>query len=757
MHSKVQDRSRPSVRLSMHNMRLPLLALSLGAVASLVLFLFVKDGLEKEAKLRFERQASDATHAITARIQSYTDVIYGLRALYSASPVTRTEFHRYVTGLELADRYPGYWTFNYAQYVPHEAKAEFVARVRKDTSLDPHGYPKFTIVPPGDRSDYYVLTYVEPMPGNEPFFGLDISNNPAATNPRVVAEALTRARDSGKLTSSGQLLHIIKGQERLTSLAMRLPVYRSGMPVETVEQRRTAYLGSVGGAFIVKDLMRGVLDESALELMRFTLYEAGPEPEYAAPTHVVTADRLLFDSTQLSRSAGAAAGPGSDRSFFRTVLPIEVGGRIWEIHFSTPHKAVITGVDRALPWLALGGGLLISVLLFAIFYSLAAAAQRIEAARGEAVAANIAKSKFLAAASHDLRQPMQALSMYASVLEDRVSDARALRVVRGIELSVRALEQLFDSLLDISKIESGVIKPEIVSFALMPLIERVVEAEIPIAAQKTLELRIAATSASVRSDPALLERMLKNLVTNAIRYTERGKILVGCRRARGGRLRLEVVDSGIGIPAHEQERIFDEYYQLGGKSVQGLGLGLPIVKSLGELLGHAVTVRSSPGHGSVFSIELDRVEPVLPPVPPSPLLQSTLKGMNVVVVDDDAEIRESIRLLLESWECRCISGATAAEIERKLRAQRLAPDALIVDYRLTDTMDGLQIIEYLRAAFGGELPALIITGTATLSVLQERAPGIRVAMKPVPPGKLRAFLSQSLRQRAGAASPGRAL
>jgi CheY-like chemotaxis protein/anti-sigma regulatory factor (Ser/Thr protein kinase) len=426
------------------------------------------------------------------------------------------------------------------------------------------------------------------------------------------------------------------------------------------------------------------------------------------------------------------------------VLPIEVGGRVWEVHFSTPHKAMIKDIDRALPWLALGGGLLISVLLFAIFYS-----------RGEAVAANIAKTKFLAAASHDLRQPMQALSMYASVLEGRVSDAGALRVVRGIELSVRVLEQLFDSLLDVSKIESGVIKPDVFAFALMPLIERVVEAETAIAAQKSLELRVVRTSVSIRSDPALLERMLKNLVTNAIRYTERGKILVGCRRLHGGRLRLEVVDSGIGIPAHEQERIFDEYYQLAGKSAQGLGLGLPIVKSLGELLGHTVTVRSAPGRGSVFSIELERTaEPDPSSTAPSPSLQSTLKGMNVAVIDDDVEIRDSVRLLLESWECRCISGATVAEVESQLRANRVTPDALIVDYRLADAMDGLEVIERLRAAFGAELAALIITGTANLPLLQLAA-DVSVAMKPVPPGKLRAFLSQSVRASAASMRSGR--
>jgi signal transduction histidine kinase len=372
-----------------------------------------------------------------------------------------------------------------------------------------------------------------------------------------------------------------------------------------------------------------------------------------------------------------------------------------------------------------------------------AATQRIQDARDEAQAANVTKTKFLAAASHDLRQPMQALSMYASVLEDRVADAPARRVVHGIKLAVTNLEQMFDSLLDISKIESGVIKPRIVAFPLQPLLEQVAEAERPMAAHKNLELRVVRTSASVMSDPALLERMLKNLVTNAIRYTERGKIVIGCRHA-GGRLRLEVVDSGIGIALEEQERIFDEYYQLGGKSAQGLGLGLPIVKSLGELLGHKVSVRSEPGRGSVFSIEIVRALGALAAArvarPPAP---APLGRLKVVLVDDDVEIRESVRLLIEGWGCRYISGATLGEIEEQLRAHGLRPDAVIVDYRLAGTMSGIEVVERLRAAFGARLPALIITGTANPSFLQTRAPGIPFAIKPVAPGKLRAFLSQA--------------
>jgi signal transduction histidine kinase len=385
-----------------------------------------------------------------------------------------------------------------------------------------------------------------------------------------------------------------------------------------------------------------------------------------------------------------------------------------------------------------------------------AAGQRLQEARGEAEAANIAKTKFLAAASHDLRQPMQALSMYASVLEERLSDPSVVRVVHGIKLSVTNLEQMFDSLLDISKIESGVIKPNIVAFPLMPLVEQVVETEKAMAAHKNLELRVVRTSASVRSDPILLERMLKNLVTNAIRYTERGKIIIGCRRVCGGWLRLDVVDSGIGIALEEQERIFDEYYQLSGKSAQGLGLGLPIVKSLGELLGHRVAVKSAVGRGSVFSIELEKVPEVPLPSAARAVAAASLGRLKVVLVDDDVEIRESMRALLEGWGCRYAAGATVEEIEEQLRAQHWNPDAAIVDYRLAGTMSGLQVIERLRARFGQQLPALIITGTANPSFLQSRAGGIPFAIKPVAPGKLRAFLSQATIVRTDASDGARA-
>jgi signal transduction histidine kinase/CheY-like chemotaxis protein len=373
-----------------------------------------------------------------------------------------------------------------------------------------------------------------------------------------------------------------------------------------------------------------------------------------------------------------------------------------------------------------------------------AARRRVEEARGEAEAANLAKSRFLAAASHDLRQPMQALSLYSSALAGDSTPRDAARILQGIQLSVQTLEQMFDGLLDIARLESGVIAPRIAAFPLLPLLERIAEAERPLAAQKRIELRVAPTSASVLSDPVLLERMLKNLLTNAIRYTERGRIVLGCRRAGSTRVRVSVVDSGIGIPAHEQARIFDEYYQIAGASAQGLGLGLPIVKSLGDLLGHGVAVKSAPGRGSAFSIELERAQArAADPVRPAP---ADLAGIDVALVDDDIEIRQSMRALLESWGCRCISAATGAEVESRLHEQKVRPAALIVDYRLAEAMNGLQVIERLREAFDSALPALLITGTPNApALLAPGMPGVALAVKPVPPGKLRAFLSSTAR------------
>jgi signal transduction histidine kinase len=355
---------------------LPWLVLAIGIPASLVMFIVVLDAVQNVAQLRFGRYASDTKHVIEARINSYADVLYGLQALFATQgPVSRIQFHRYVLSLDLKHRYPGYDVVNFVAYVPADEKGRFEETVRRDYSLDSRGYPKFKIKPPGERSEYFVMVYIEPLAGFEYAFGLDLGANPGVPDPRALAMALRFARDSGQLTASGLPIRVKTSTESYVGLAMRLPVYRSGMPLETVQQRRTAYIGSVGAGFNVGELMRGVLSEEASKFMRFRLFDAGSLGD-REPSASPGDERRLFDSNQFIRLRPGQFAADDSGTIFQRVLSMEVGGRNWEVHFTAPKDAFVERVDALLPWFVLSGGLLLSTFLFGIFYSLASSRSR---------------------------------------------------------------------------------------------------------------------------------------------------------------------------------------------------------------------------------------------------------------------------------------------------------------------------------------------------------------------------------------------
>jgi signal transduction histidine kinase len=355
----------------------PSVVLVFGVTISFLLFGIVRDAVEDAAQARFDRRAGDAKNIVENRIQFYADVLYGVKALIaSQGPINRLQFHNYVQSLDLPSRYPGFDVVNFMQYVPASDKHRFEEAVRSDTSLDPNGYPNFAIKPPGNRPEYYVIVYVEPMAGFESSFGLDVGANPRVSDPRPLLALLHLARDSGNMTASGVPLRIKGPQGQHAGLAFRLPVYRGGMPTSNVEGRRAAFIGSVGAGFNVDNLMKGVLDPETARYMHFRFYDAGPASAPAGSDHGST-ERLLYDS---SRPAAALAG-GPDENeiepaLFTRILPIEVGGRIWQVHFRAPKHAIMDGVEAILPWTVLGGGLLSSVLLFGMFYSLASSRSR---------------------------------------------------------------------------------------------------------------------------------------------------------------------------------------------------------------------------------------------------------------------------------------------------------------------------------------------------------------------------------------------
>ena len=361
--------------------------------------------------------------------------------------------------------------------------------------------------------------------------------------------------------------------------------------------------------------------------------------------------------------------------------------------------------------------------------------------------ANVAKSRFLAAASHDLRQPLHALTLYTSLLDEPEQPPKVRQVVGQINASINTLQTLFNALLDISKLEAGTLIPQREDFRLQPLLDRLANDFGVEAAQKGLTLDIAPGDAILHSDPALLEQILRNYLSNALRYTERGGIRVSSA-PDAGLLRVEVADSGIGIPADQQEVIFGEFYQLGNPErdrSKGLGLGLAIVKRISRLLGHRVGVTSTPGRGAVFYVTVPvgsdapdrpvaRAEPVADPVPAAPTL--------LVVIDDDLSVRESTRALFEHWGCRVVAGASLDGVQRELERAGRRPDGIVADYRLPEGRTGIEAIRALQPPHGDRVPSLIITGdTASEPLRALQVSGVQLLHKPVAPAKFRAFLN----------------
>jgi len=358
-----------TIRQAFRSTVLPWLVLAIGVPASFFLYTLIQDSVENVARLRFEREAENANGIIEGRLRSHNDVLYALRALFaSEDPVDRLRFHRFVESLDLKQRYPGFISLNYAAYVPARDKQRFEEAVRRDTSLDPRGYPQFAIKPPGERPEYYVLVYLEPMASYEFAFGLDLGANPMAANPEKVAAAVRLQRDSGKLITSAQPLRVKREKEAIY-LAMRLPVYRNGMPVDTVELRRTAYIGSVGAGFDVEYLIREALNEELLRYMQIRLYDTVPAKDYP-DSDSPGGKRLLFDSDQLTKRPLVPSATDASKSAFVYALPVEIASRIWEFQYSAQKNTIISDIDRILPPLILAGGLLSSLLLFGVLYSL---------------------------------------------------------------------------------------------------------------------------------------------------------------------------------------------------------------------------------------------------------------------------------------------------------------------------------------------------------------------------------------------------
>jgi Na+/proline symporter/signal transduction histidine kinase len=375
-------------------------------------------------------------------------------------------------------------------------------------------------------------------------------------------------------------------------------------------------------------------------------------------------------------------------------------------------------------------------------------------AKAEADEANISKTRFVAAASHDILQPLNAARLYVTSLIERPGGSETGRLVENLDASLEAVEEILSALLDISRLDTGALKPEIASFRIDELLRQLEVEFAPLGRPKGLELKFVGCSLAVRSDRRLLRRLLQNLISNAVKYTPSGHVLVGCRR-RQRRLRIDVYDTGLGIPQSKKKVIFREFHRLeqGAKIARGLGLGLSIVERIARMLDHKVDLKSTPGRGSHFSVE----------VPLAPALPSDVRGreprrtdpgqladMTVLCIDNDPQILDGMETLLAGWGCSVIKAADLKSAVALLGDAKTMPQGLLVDYHL-DEGNGIEAVVQLRWRFGPELPAILITADRSPRVRQEaRSRNIQVLNKPLKPAALRALLAQWRVQRVAA-------
>ena len=603
-----------------HWMPLPWIVLAIGLPASLLLFVVVRDAVENVAQLRFERLASDTRHVIQQRIDSYGEILYGLAALFtSQASVSRLQFHRYVQSLDLKNRFPGFDVVNYAAYVRAEDKQRFEEGVRRDTSLDPNGYPGFRIRPPGERPEYNVLVYVEPMAGFEFVFGIDTGANPAVKDSERLAAAVRRTRDSGQLNSPGLPIRIKRQGREYVGLAMRLAVYRNGVPLETVEQRRAAFMGSVGAGFNIENLMKDMIDEETARYLRFRLY--GAEVAVDKPLENSGSKRwLLYDSNLAIPASLPRSSSDSSADNFSSVLPMEVGGRGWEVHFSAEKNAIINPLDRILPWMSLGGGLVSTVLLAGTFYSLAssrrravemaneitkdlrASTEQIQAMSRRLVDIQETERRHFSRELHDrVGQNLTALSISLDILKTQLPGNGGEPLRTRLDDAATLLESTSGT---IENVMSELRPPMLDDYGLFPALQWYAS---EFSARTGIEVTVDDDEKSGRLPQAseiALFRIVQEALNNVAKHAHAGRVHIALERA-DAQLILSVEDNGVG---------------LGTVSVSGTrqrhGLGMVTMRERTQAVGGEFEIGAAPGRGTRVVVRVPSESPAARRRPP---------------------------------------------------------------------------------------------------------------------------------------------
>ncbi len=503
---------------------------------------------------------------------------------------------------------------------------------------------------------------------------------------------------------------LLTSKEELQSLNEELTALNSQLQ-ETLEKQRTT-ANDLQNVLYSTDVATIFLD-TKLNIRFFT-------PATRALFSVIPGDigRPLADLKSLASDDALLADA---QSVLRTQTPVER-----EIEARTGSWYI----RRILPYRTQDGRVEGVVITFADITARTLAADAMETAQRQAEQANVAKSRFLAAASHDLRQPLQTLVLLQGSLTKVIEGEQARQLLTRLDQALGAMSGMLNALLDINQIEAGTVRAEMVVFSINDLFDRMKDEFTYHAKAKDLDLRVIPCSISVRSDVRLLEQMLRNLLSNALKYTKHGKVLLGCRR-HAGMVSIEIWDTGIGIPDEELQAIFEEYHQINNAArerTHGLGLGLSIVQRLGKLMGHRVRVRSRLGKGSVFAIEIERpAAEIIARVDHQPRIAHDRQGADVglaneiLVIEDDPEMSDLVAHVLAEEGYRTSTAPDGVIALDLVTRGTVKPDLLLADYNLPNGMNGIEVTTRIRETLRREIPVVILTGDISTSTLREIA------------------------------------
>jgi two-component system CheB/CheR fusion protein len=492
-----------------------------------------------------------------------------------------------------------------------------------------------------------------------------------------------------------------EGADQAAALTKRLEAALQEQRTRADDLEKILYSTNVATISLDLDLRIRFFTPATLAVFAITPGDVGrplAEVRSLTPDSSLVADASAVLESQVAHEREVQAGDGA--WFRRQILPYrthddQIGGLVITFNNITKRKLAATALEQA---------------------------------KRKADQANIGKSRFLAAASHDLRQPLQTLSLLQGLLAKTVHDPRARGLVTRVDDMLGAMSGMLDRLLDINEIETGAVDATLRHFDLNGLLERMRVEFVGPARAKGLDLRVLPCSLHVVSDPSLLEQIIRNLLSNAVKFTAHGKILLGCRR-RAGAVSVEVWDTGMGIPKDELKAVFEEYHQLHNPARErsrGLGLGLAIVNRLATLLDHPVSVRSEPGKGSVFAVEIGQPAGLQAAKPAAPQLESSVapapsRSRRILAVEDDPDMRELIGLLLESEGHKVVTAADGPAALALVAQGVIVPDLLLADYNLPHGLSGLQLAGELRARLGREVPVIILTGDVSTDTLHDVA------------------------------------